>query len=197
MSYSSAGSSIYDTYDKLNPPHNWIISEISSFFFVAEKIELWSHYSTKDTASTPSSQSYDYLGFFALSDNASTDFKSRELQSVLVEPKIGTHLKLRLSCCHPNDLNHTKQVSLIAINVIGFDLDASEFNTHQNGIKNLTELEDYPLVSICDDLSFSMYVEESIADVIREMEIKKQRAIKGSNISVIEFFMFKFTSFFR
>lgn len=33
--------------------------------------------------------------------------------------------------------------------------------------------------SICDDLSFCMYVEESVAEVIREMETLKHKAVKG------------------
>lgn len=35
------------------------------------------------------------------------------------------------------------------------------------------------LASICDDLSFSMYVEESIVETIREIEAKKTKAVNG------------------
>lgn len=76
----------------------------------AERIELWIHYSPKGAASTPSSQTFEYLGFISLSDNSSTKFKSRELQSVAVGPRNGTHLKLRLSQAHPNPLNPNQQV---------------------------------------------------------------------------------------
>lgn len=62
--------------------------------------------------STPSSQTYDFLGFIALSDNAATNYKSRELQSVPVGPKKGTHLKLRLSSPHSNELNKSNQVMI-------------------------------------------------------------------------------------
>lgn len=41
------------------------------------------------------------------------------------------------------------------------------------------------LASICDDLSFSMYVEESIVETIREMEAKKTAAVNGK-LSEIE-----------
>lgn len=36
------------------------------------------------------------------------------------------------------------------------------------------------LASICDDLSFSMYVEESIVETIRELEQKKIKAVNGN-----------------
>lgn len=76
----------------------------------AERIELWIHYASKGAATTPSGQTYEYLGFIALSDNTSTGCKSRELQSVPVGPKKGTHLKLRLGTAHKNDMNKFDQV---------------------------------------------------------------------------------------
>lgn len=78
---------------------------------VAERIELWLHYSPKAAPSTPSSQSFEYLGFVALADNSATNHQSRELQSVSVQPKVGTHLKLRFGPAYKNDLNPGDQVS--------------------------------------------------------------------------------------
>lgn len=40
-----------------------------------------------------------------------TQYKSRELQSVSVGPRKGTHLKLRLGPAHQNDLNKSNQVN--------------------------------------------------------------------------------------
>lgn len=77
---------------------------------IPERIELWIHQSTRGAPTTPSSQTYDFLGFIALSDNSATNFKSRELQSVPVGPKKGTHLKLRFGSPYPNDLNKSNQV---------------------------------------------------------------------------------------
>lgn len=82
----------------------------SSNIFIAERIELWIHHSIRGAPTTPSSQTYDFLGFIALSDNSATNYKSRELQSVPVGPKKGTHLKLRLGSPHQNDLNKSNQV---------------------------------------------------------------------------------------
>lgn len=136
-------------------------------YFAAEKIELWLHNADKETPTTPSAQSFEYLGFITLSDNLATNYASRELQSVTVEPKVGTHLKLRISAPYRNDLNETGQVSLLAINVLGeTELDLRPPTT-----------DDSFCISICDDLSFCMYVQESITEVVRELEAKKIRAV--------------------
>lgn len=119
--------------------------------------------SINNTPTTPSSQSYEYLGFITLSDNSNTGYKSRELQSVAVEQKIGTHLKLRLSAPYPNELNETGQISLMAVNVLGWDCDS--------------DVSPDSFISICDDLSFCMYVEEGVTEVIRKLEIKKSVAV--------------------
>lgn len=47
-------------------------------------------------------------------------------------------------------------------------------------IQNMNnERTETALASICDDLSFSMYVEESIVGTIRELEQKKIKAVNG------------------
>ncbi|XP_055901824.1 centrosomal protein of 104 kDa isoform X2 [Eupeodes corollae] len=157
-------------------------------YLIPEKAELWLHYSPKGIPSTPSSQCFDFLGFISLSDNSGTNFKSRELQSVTVNPRKGTHLKLRLSTPHRNDFNTEGQIALIAVNVLGEDLECNSNGagggggeessaTAAAGEVQLTENGEPALASMCDDLLFSMYVEESIAEIIREMEEKKSKAV--------------------
>lgn len=51
------------------------------------------------------------------------------------------------------------------------------------------ERTDTALSSICDDLSFSMYVEESTVETIRELEQKKTKAVNGND------FFFSFMCF--
>lgn len=143
----------------------------------AERVELWVHYSPKGAATTPSSQTYDYLGFITLANNSSTNYKSRELQSIPVGPKKGTHLKLRIGAAHGTDLNVSNQVALIAVNVLGEDLAKENALQIMQNINN--ERTESAIASICDDLSFSMYVEETIADVVRKMELKKGKAVNG------------------
>lgn len=80
----------------------------------------------------------------------------------------------------------TQQVALIAINVLG------EYVSTDNAmqiIQNMNnERTETALASICDDLSFSMYVEESIVETIRELEQKKGKAVNGewTNIRMVE-----------
>lgn len=78
----------------------------------AERIEIWIHFSPKGAPTTPSSQTFEYLGYISLSDNSATKFKSRELQSVSVGPQKGTHVKLRLGSAHPNQMNTNNQVGM-------------------------------------------------------------------------------------
>ncbi|XP_037819990.1 centrosomal protein of 104 kDa isoform X1 [Lucilia sericata] len=163
-------------------------------YLIPEKVELWLHYSPKSIPSTPSSQCFDFLGFVALADNAATNYKSRELQSVSVNPRKGTHLKLRLSGPHINDFNTDKQIALIAVNVLGEELDvtangqnkeaeengggaAAASNQEQQQQSTQDSSGESALASMCDDLLFSMYVEESIAEIIREMEDRKLKAV--------------------
>lgn len=48
-------------------------------------------------------------------------------------------------------------------------------------IQNMNnERTETALASICDDLSFSMYVEESIVETCRELEQKKIKAVNGN-----------------
>ncbi|XP_065358170.1 centrosomal protein of 104 kDa isoform X2 [Calliphora vicina] len=157
-------------------------------YLIPEKVELWLHYSPKSIPSTPSSQCFDFLGFVALADNAATNYKSRELQSVSVNPRKGTHLKLRLSGPHSNEFNSDKQIALIAVNVLGEELDVTQVVNKESEENVAAAAQDQPqqstqdstesaLASMCDDLLFSMYVEESISDIIREMEERKIKAV--------------------
>lgn len=59
------------------------------------------------------------------------------------------------------------------------------------------ERTDTALASICDDLSFSMYVEESIVETIRELEQKKIKAVNGNNDSLGFIFVYLVYYFLR
>lgn len=138
-----------------------------TFIILAEKIEIWLHNAEDIDADNATQQHFDYLGFITLSDNSSTNYKSRELQSVNVEPQIGTHIKLRLGSPYQNELNESGQISLLAVNILGEDANSSV------GYSNSPDSS----MSVCDDLSLCMYVEEGIAEIIRELEAKKLKAV--------------------
>ncbi|XP_036321654.1 centrosomal protein of 104 kDa isoform X2 [Rhagoletis pomonella] len=209
---SAPGSTItpHDIVLRFHKPAKiYRIQILAHQFLIPEKVELWLHYSPKGIPSTPSSQCFDFLGFVALSDNAATNYKSRELQSVSVNPRRGTHLKLRLSSAHRNDYNPDGQIALIAVNVLGEELNKNVATVALDGGAQVDSQAQLPagsngaatssnessnadvaaqtganagtaeptLMSICDDLLFSMYVEESIAEIIREMEEKKLQAV--------------------
>lgn len=67
---------------------------------------------------------------------------------------------------------------MIAVNVIGLDIPSEMDKT--DGGKN-EDADNILLVSICDDLSFSMYVEETITETVRELEAKKSMAVNGES----------------
>lgn len=69
-------------------------------------------------------------------------------------------------------------MAIIAVNLLG------EFLSTENAmqiIQNMNnERTETSLSSICDDLSFSMYVEESIVETIRDLEQRKAKAVNGN-----------------
>ena len=62
------------------------------------------------------------LSYVELSSNERTDFRARELKSVHVDAE-GTFLKLVLHKNFVNKLNQFNQVGIVAINIIGNDLE--------------------------------------------------------------------------
>lgn len=63
------------------------------------------------------------------------------------------------------------------MNVLGEYLDTENAMQLIQSMNN--ERTETALASICDDLSFSMYVEESIVETIRKLEQKKLKAVNG------------------
>lgn len=144
----------------------------------AERIEFWLHYSPK--SATPSSQNFEYIGFISLSE-ATGNFESRELQSILIPEKLGTHLKLRMGHPYQNALNPQNQLALLAINVLGQDFNANCNDLSYLKINHAAETgvsNDVTLLSITDDLSYCMYVDESILEVVKKIEELKMAAVQ-------------------
>lgn len=78
---------------------------------------------------------------------------------------------------HPNNLNPNNQLALLAVNVLG-----EEFNPNSNDLshlklKNPEDDSEVPLASITDDLSYCMYVEESIVLLVKNLEQLKLKAV--------------------
>ncbi|GAB6024051.1 hypothetical protein CHUAL_008771 [Chamberlinius hualienensis] len=135
---------------------------------------------------------YKQLGFVSLSDNERTNFKARELKSIHVDV-VGTYIRFVIHKNIPNRYNVCNQVGIVAINVIGdtniTNDDEDEIVTEKNG----KHQEKYDLyqnhmvpgmirrrpehISPMDDLTFDMYQDPEVAQIIRKLEIKKQQAV--------------------
>lgn len=90
---------------------------------------------------------------------------------------MGTHLKLRMGNPYANKLNPNNQLALLAVNVLG-----EEFNPNSNDLSHLKlkhpdDATEVALSSIADDLSYCMYVEESIVELVKKLEELKQKAV--------------------
>lgn len=144
------------------------------YLFSAERIEFWLHYSSK--SATPSSQTFEYVGFIPLSE-ASGTFQTRELQSISIGKKLGTYLKLRMGNPHDNKLNPNKQLALLAVNVLGEKFSPSSNDLSHLEHKQSDDTMEVTLSSITDDLSYCMYVEESIVEIVKKLENLKHKAV--------------------
>jgi centrosomal protein CEP104 len=161
------------------PAKIYKIQVLAHQFLIPDRIEFWLHCSSKNA--TPSSQHFEYIGFISLS-KASDNFQSRELQSILITEKIGTHLKLRMGNPHENALNPLNQVALLAVNVLGEEFRSTLTDLNHLKIRHFANSDEPPaevaLASITNDLSYCMYVEESIVELVRQIETLKKKAVQ-------------------
>lgn len=87
-------------------------------------------------------------------------------------------MKLRMGNPYANKLNPNNQLALLAVNVLG-----EEFNPNCNDlshlkVKNTDDVAEVALQSICDDLGYCMYVEESIVEIVKKLEQLKGKAVE-------------------
>ncbi|CAH1181270.1 unnamed protein product [Phyllotreta striolata] len=145
-------------------------------YMIPSKVELF--LSNEDhNIENPDNITWEYLGYITLSTNEATEFKSRELKSANVPKKEVTFIKINLLNNHFNSLNEHNQVSLIAVNILGSDIDNKRPTIENDEAKLYDILHDSEYFSPYDDLAFSMYVDVDIAKIIRDMEIKKHLAV--------------------
>ncbi|KAG5899830.1 hypothetical protein JTB14_012301 [Gonioctena quinquepunctata] len=149
-------------------------------YLISSKVELF--LSNEDTNTIDDARTkinWEYLGYITLSTNENTDFKSRELKSANVPKNQVTYVKMNLHKNHLNRHNEYKQVSLIAINMLGMDLETrrSSIPDKDNYAKVYDIMNNPEYVSPYDDLAFLMYVDTDVAKMIKDMEIKKHMAV--------------------
>ncbi|XP_018562856.1 centrosomal protein of 104 kDa [Anoplophora glabripennis] len=146
-------------------------------YLIPSKVEIFLNNEDTNTIENVSLITWEYLGYITLSDNQGTEFKSRELKSANVPKKEATFVKMNLHRNHENIYNINNQVSLIAINFMGMEIELQHVSMSENSTK-LNDLINNPdYTSPYDDLAFEMYVDIDIAKVIREMENKKHLAV--------------------
>ncbi|KAI4468648.1 glycine- glutamate- thienylcyclohexylpiperidine-binding protein [Holotrichia oblita] len=148
-------------------------------YLIPSKIELFSNNEDTNMVSDVTNINWEYLGYITLSDNQSTGFKSRELKSANVPNCLASFIKLKLHKNHNNSYNINNQVSLIAINVLGTEIEKRRSsNTDTNVLDKLQHiLNDPEYSSPYDDLAFEMYVDTEVVKIIKDMEIKKHLAV--------------------
>lgn len=162
--------------------------------FAASKIELFNSNEDTNTVTDVANINWEYLGYITLSDNQSSAFKSRELKSAKVPTCVVTFVKLKLGKNHSNSYNTYNQVSLIAINVLGTEIEMRRSSTTGESLaeKLSAILNDPEYTSPYDDLAFDMYVDTEVAKIIREMEIKKHTAVISKlNKFITKIFLFQ------
>ncbi|KAK8741396.1 hypothetical protein OTU49_002199 [Cherax quadricarinatus] len=117
------------------------------------------------------------LGYVSLSDNEHSQFKARELKSVTVECT-GTFLKLLLHKNHLNRNNLFNQVGLVAINVLGNEVEANNNSVSPDGDGGQVPAGDPQAVPLYHDLAFAMYVDTQVAATIRTLEDRRAAAVR-------------------
>ncbi|XP_067946532.1 centrosomal protein of 104 kDa-like [Watersipora subatra] len=148
------------------------VQVLSHQYLIASRVEFFVGDIPPDLPINLQNARYNRLGYVALSDNEQTDYKARELKSVHVD-SVGLYLKLVIHKNHVNKYNLYNQVGVIAINVIGDDLDKS--NQEEDYSATNKQKPDY--ISPLDDLAFDMYQDTEVAQIIRKLERKKQESV--------------------
>ncbi|KAL3287619.1 hypothetical protein HHI36_002088 [Cryptolaemus montrouzieri] len=142
-------------------------------FLIPSRVELYYSNECLDTVTSDgiANLNWEYLGYITLSDNQSTGFKSRELKCANVPESIAQFVKLKLGRNHSNSHNNNNQVSLIAVNILGIENSDRDVETSES------IFDDPEYFSPYDDLAFEMYVDSEVARIIKDMEVKKHRAV--------------------
>ncbi|CAK1543363.1 unnamed protein product [Leptosia nina] len=121
-------------------------------------------------AATPCGATYTSVGKVTLA-KPTPQARTRELRSAaLPEPTVARFVKLRLSGPHP-PAKEDDQVALMAVNVLGDEVEDDEKTAAVENMKAEVSFSPY------DDLAFIMYVDNEIADLVRNLDEKKRIAV--------------------
>lgn len=79
---------------------------------------------------------------------------------------------------YANNLNPNNQLALLAVNVLGEEFIPNSNDLSHLRLKHQEDTFEVTLASITDDLSYCMYVEESIVEIVRRLEQLKFKAVE-------------------
>ncbi|XP_049826748.1 centrosomal protein of 104 kDa isoform X2 [Aethina tumida] len=146
---------------------------------IPTQVDLYYSNDDTNTVEDVANINWEYVGYILLSDNVTANFNSRELKSANVPAHRASFIKLVLYENHKNEFNVNNQVSLIAINILGMDVETRRLSNAEGTTEDKLQaiLNNPEYTSPYDDLYFIMYVDTDVAKIIREMEIKKHLAV--------------------
>nr|XP_045590600.1 centrosomal protein of 104 kDa-like [Procambarus clarkii] len=148
---------------------------------IPEKVELHIGDVKEGKDATLFNAKFALLGYVALSDNQHSQFRARELKSVTVECT-GTFLKLLLHKNHVNRINLYNQVGLVAINLLGNELETNNNSVSPDGEGGQVPGGDPQAVPLYHDLAFAMYVDTQVAATIRTLEDRRAAAVREKRL---------------
>ncbi|KAK7601011.1 hypothetical protein V9T40_008452 [Parthenolecanium corni] len=150
------------------------IQILAHHYIIPERIDVWigSENNTDEKKDSVDNIGFEYIGFITLNSNENTKFKCRELKTITIPFSVPTKfVKLTLYQNHVNNLNVYNQVGLVAVQLIGENLAENETESVTN---NLSKAE----TSQFDNLAFEMYVDTGIAELLKQLEERKQKAVQ-------------------
>ena len=137
---------------------------------LAEKIEIW--YS-EDDACDYNHIKWLMLGSVTFLSNEKSKFQSRELKSVDVPFCLAKFIKLSIMKNYKNPHNQFDQVSIMAVNILGAKV-------MKNTTLGVSPFNNSHYQSPYDDLSFTMYCDKEVVNLIRLLDTKKHQAVYGN-----------------
>jgi len=141
---------------------------------VTSKLEIWLGDVAKGQEVDVNKAYFMKIGELAMESNVENDFTARQLQCVEINqgsrPLSVSFIKFVLHKNHTNRKNQYNQIGLAAINVIGTPKNS------QPG-SSVSPLENEKSFSEYDDLSFIMYTDKEVAQIISKLEKKKYEAV--------------------
>uniref|UniRef100_A0A6J0SSX4 Centrosomal protein of 104 kDa isoform X1 n=1 Tax=Pogona vitticeps TaxID=103695 RepID=A0A6J0SSX4_9SAUR len=161
-------------------------------YMISSKIEFYISDHLPEYFAPYKSERFRRLGYISLSNNEKTSYKARELKSVYVDA-VGQYLKLTFQKNYINHYNVYNQVALVAINIIGEPADLNSDSSHtsreklidhylgnnpDNSALDGTYSGKHDLISPLDDLAFDMYQHPEVAQIIRKLDERKQKAVQ-------------------